>query len=279
MRTFKSIRSIAILVVFGILIHWSYFSDCSHAAQAQKAPVATPQAPAATPQTIPAIPSPVKQVKISLIEGRVVYGSRGMRGIEIILHEYFKNGRVGIAGKQTTNDQGYYKFSIAFDDNIAQYKIAAKHPDLAAGDNFSPREREFPPAMGLTKIDFAYSGPLPDLVPVSINVTSAFIENQGDLAAGPFQVTFTYKCSTGSTSESCFPKGVPIPVSLNRLDPGQRKQIVAPPHTCHCQYMNTYGFGQTSTTEYDKPATSVSAVSVDIKDVVVESNENNNTIQ
>lgn len=273
MRTFKSIRSITIIVVFGILIHWSYFSDCSHAAQAQKAP-------AATPQTSPAMtPSPSKQVKISLIEGRVVYGTRGMRGIEIILHEYFKNGRVGIAGKQTTNDQGDYKFSIAFDDNIARYKIAAKHPDLSSGDNFSPREREFPPAMGLTKIDFAYSGPLPDLVPVSINVMTAVIENQGNLAAGPFQVTFTYKCSTGSTSESCFPMGVPVPVSLNRLDPGQRKQIGAPPHTCHCRNTYTYGFGQTSTTEYDKPATSVSAVSVDIKDVVVESNENNNTMQ
>lgn len=253
MKTSKSIMSIAIVLVFGILINWYCFSDDSHAAQAQKAPAATQPMATQPAGTQPMTKQP--ETKGLQIEGRAMYGARGMKGVEITLTEYFSNGRVGIAGKKMTDRQGAYKFALLWNDNIVKYKIVPKHPLLAPGDYFSPQEKIFPRPSATTKIDFAYTGPLPDLV---IQNGPEIIKNEGRLAAGPFEVWVSFHCFMGLQG-GCDKSAT---VSLPGMAAGYAVEVPLPSCTC----------GSTPI----PGSRTIKAIAVDKSDVVFESNEDNN---
>jgi len=199
---------------------------------------------------------PKPRVGLIRISGHVtVPDGRGLGNVKVKLYEILDSG-FRYVGDVTTTKAGFYSIALGGEWFNKKVRLVPKHPAFREGEHFSVREYRFQITSDkMTNRNFRYTGPLPDLqvLPLATHFSRGglivAVVNIGEVESGPFKVRIRLR---RDSPLSLMGKIVDFP-SISPRDWAEKEIPDVDPDTDHL--LN---------------------IIVDIRDEVIESNENNN---
>jgi len=199
---------------------------------------------------------PKPRVGLIRISGHVtVPDGRGLGGVKVKLYEK-RNGGFRYVKDVTTTKAGFYTIALGGEWFNKEIKLVPKHPAFREGEHFSVREYRFQIRSDRISYNFRYTGPLPDLqvLPLVTHFSiggggRVVVINIGEVESGPFKVRIRFR---RDSPLSLMEKIVDFP-SIPPRDRAEKEIPDVDADTDHLLY-----------------------IIVDIRDEVIEGNENNN---